>query len=101
MECKGVAVYCYRGREVQVLNIVNKKDGLQSTKEAKPKVCPNRTAGFTFLMRTECGKMYVTVNEDDDSACEVFTQPGKPRAYTSSQTRSYKSFIFFGIEAWC
>jgi ribonucleoside-diphosphate reductase alpha chain len=83
--CNGVTVYSDGSRNVQVLNLASKKEKQISPKEAKPRTRPMKTTGFTFLMHTGCGKMYVTINEDDKGACEVFTQLGKSGGCTSSQ----------------
>jgi ribonucleoside-diphosphate reductase alpha chain len=96
MDCKGVTVYRDGSRELQVLNIINKKGELQTK---PPRVRPNRTVGFTFLMHTGCGKMYVTVNEDDDGVCEVFTQLGKSGGCTSSQAEAISRLISLALRS--
>jgi ribonucleoside-diphosphate reductase alpha chain len=98
MGCKGVTVYRDGSRDVQVLNIASNKKA-RLTKEAKTRIRPNRTVGFTFLMHTGCGKMYVTVNEDDDGICEVFTQLGKSGGCTSSQAEAISRLISLALRS--
>ncbi|MDR1418445.1 MAG: vitamin B12-dependent ribonucleotide reductase [Endomicrobium sp.] len=98
MGCKGVTVYRDGSRDIQVLNIASNNEG-QQVKEAKTRVRPNRTVGFTFLMHTGCGKMYVTVNEDDDGICEVFTQLGKSGGCTSSQAEAISRLISLALRS--
>jgi ribonucleoside-diphosphate reductase alpha chain len=101
--CKGVTVYRDGSRDVQVLNLANKKEDAAAAKavyeEKRPRTRPKKTAGFTFLMHTGCGKMYVTVNEDDRGACEVFTQLGKSGGCTSSQSEAIARLISLALRS--
>lgn len=83
--CKGVTIYRDNSRDAQVLSVgsVNRKEG--TAKETKPECAPGisprpRPAvmrGFTEQVRIGCGKLYVTVNYDEEGICEVFTNTGK------------------------
>ncbi|MDR3274856.1 MAG: vitamin B12-dependent ribonucleotide reductase [Endomicrobium sp.] len=101
MNCKGVTVYRDGSRDVQVLNLANKKENQiqKPLQEIKPRPRPKKTKGFTFLMHTGCGKMYVTVNEDDKGACEVFTQLGKSGGCTSSQAEAISRLISLALRS--
>ncbi|MDR1434357.1 vitamin B12-dependent ribonucleotide reductase [Candidatus Endomicrobiellum devescovinae] len=97
--CNGVTVYRDGSRDVQVLNLASKKEEQILPKEAKPRMRPMKTTGFTFLMHTGCGKMYVTINEDDKGACEVFTQLGKSGGCTSSQAEAISRLISLALRS--
>jgi len=97
MGCKGVTVYRDGSRETQVLNLTNKKE--KKIQEITPRNRPKRTMGFTFLMHTGCGKMYVTVNEDSMGVCEVFTQLGKSGGCTSSQAEAVARLISLALRS--
>ncbi len=89
--CKGVTVYRYGSREGQVLNIgeVNKRQRVFPQQlnlvqpvlpgmRIKPRPRPPIVSGATTSIQTGCGKMYVTINEDDEgNPFEVFVQIGK------------------------
>ncbi|MDQ7824756.1 MAG: vitamin B12-dependent ribonucleotide reductase [Candidatus Eremiobacteraeota bacterium] len=85
--CKGITVYRYGSRESQVLNIQDdakkqvpvKKIASMLTEDRKilPRPRPSITTGTTEKIAIGCGNLYVTVNLDDLSICEVFTQTGK------------------------
>ena len=84
LECKGITIYRDGSRSEQVLNVgkVN-KDGAEVLHEAArvpsihPRSRPDVTIGFTERMKIGCGKLYITVNYDDEGLVEVFTNTGR------------------------
>ncbi|MBI5886531.1 MAG: vitamin B12-dependent ribonucleotide reductase [Deltaproteobacteria bacterium] len=94
--CKGVTVYRDGSRDVQVLT----KGSGSPTKAAaataevvpapvaspKPKVRGEVAFGVTRKIKTGCGNLYVTINEDEEGRpCEIFTQIGKAGGCVASQ----------------
>ncbi len=102
--CKGVTVYRDGSREDQVLvssktnEASNGKDqGAQAPK--KDRTRPKRVMGSTLLMHTGCGKMYVTINEDDEGVFEVFTQLGKSGGCTATQSEAIARLISLALRS--
>jgi ribonucleoside-diphosphate reductase alpha chain len=92
--CKGVTVYRDGSREEQVLST-----GKTAQKEAvvaqapiqkiSPRKRPDVIKGTTRLMKTGCGNLYVTINEDaKGNLFELFTQMGKAGGCASSQAEA-------------
>ncbi len=87
--CKGVTIYRDNSRDEQVLSttkVVEKPQTqehaeLAAQKRDRPKVL----GGKTYQMRTGCGPLYITINEDDAGLFEVFTTMGKAGGCASSQ----------------
>lgn len=80
--CKGVTIYRDNSRDAQVLNVGTEKDRREAATSdgvvgISPRKRPAVMRGFTEQVRIGCGKLYVTVNYDDEGICEVFTNTGK------------------------
>jgi ribonucleoside-diphosphate reductase alpha chain len=84
--CKGVTVYRDGSRENQVLS-VGTSSGQNAVLEKKvaPRNRPEITHGVTQRLETGCGHMYVTINTDEQGACEAFVQMGKVGGCASAQ----------------
>jgi len=86
--CKGCTIYRYGSRDAQVLNIKGKEktetiEEPQTKLEARAR--PDVTQGRTERITTGCGHLYVTINEDENGVCEIFTQIGKAGGCAGSQ----------------
>lgn len=102
--CKGVTVYRDGSREEQVLT---KKSGVKSQESGSgeqqriiPKKRPTVIKGATRFMKTGCGNLYVTVNEDENGKpFEVFTNIGKAGGCASSQAEAIGRLISLSLRS--
>ncbi len=95
--CKGVTIYRDRSREKQVLYkgvapLIEKKSGeeIPSTlSERRPRARKDVIHGSTRKIRTGCGNLYVTINEDEEgNLFEIFNQIGKAGGCAASQSEA-------------
>jgi ribonucleoside-diphosphate reductase alpha chain len=95
--CKGVTIYRDRSREKQVLYkgmACTHEDPLREEEampvaEIRPKARRDVIHGSTRKIRTGCGNLYVTVNEDEDgNLFEMFNQIGKAGGCAASQSEA-------------
>jgi ribonucleoside-diphosphate reductase alpha chain len=94
--CKGVTVYRDGSRDEQVLS--TKKADEKGQQDAKEKVVPKKRPsvirGSTRLMKTGCGNLYITINEDENGKpFEVFTNIGKAGGCAASQAEAIGRLI--------
>ncbi len=89
--CKGVTVYRDGSRQQQVLT--KGKKGEKQPEEGRQKIVPRKRPavikGTTRLMKTGCGNLYVTINEDEEGHLfELFTSMGKAGGCAASQSEA-------------
>ena len=60
---------------------------------------PPITEGRTRRMRTGDGTLYVTVNEDENGLCEVFTAIGKAGGTVAAQTEAISRLISLSLRS--
>jgi ribonucleoside-diphosphate reductase alpha chain len=99
--CKGVTIYRDRSRCSQVLN----KDqgagkGEISAQEREPRPRHEVTFGMTRKMKTGCGNLYVTINEDEEGHLfEIFNQMGKAGGCGASQSEAIGRLVSLALRS--
>ena len=104
--CKGVTVYRDGSREEQVLTTGKSKESSQqpaaSSQQQKiiPRKRPEMIKGSTRLMKTGCGHLYITINEDEKGHLfELFTSMGKAGGCASSQAEAIGRLISLALRS--
>jgi ribonucleoside-diphosphate reductase alpha chain len=93
MDCKGVTIYRDGSRDKQVLSMLKKEEqalrmSMNEEKAVIKRERPKVLKGWTYQMRTGCGPLYVTVNEDKAGIFELFTTMGKAGGCAASQSEA-------------
>jgi len=93
--CKGVTVYRDGSRDEQVLSTGKAKENSRplENEPVQQKIVPRKRPevinGATRLMKTGCGHLYITVNEDGKGHLfELFTSMGKAGGCAASQSEA-------------
>ena len=104
--CKGVTIYRDRSRTKQVLykGVVSPRcdqsedEEELSLLEKRPRARKNVIHGSTRKVRTGCGNLYVTVNEDEEgNLFEIFNQIGKAGGCAASQSEAIGRLVSLAL----
>ena len=107
---KGITVYREGSREG--ILITDKKEENDKIEQAEyneiavdtmvdksPRTRPNQTSGVTRRIRTGEGTLYITINEDENGLCEVFTTIGKAGGNAAAQSEAISRLISLSLRS--
>ena len=103
---KGITVYREGSREgILITNDDKEKDKKNSTDvsaeklEGSPRLRPTQTLGLTRRIKTGEGTLYITINEDEQGLCEVFTTIGKAGGNAAAQSEAISRLISLALRS--
>ena len=99
--CKGVTIYRDKSREVQVITkgTENAEKGAPPLAKIAPRRRPQELQGKTIEMTAGCGKLYVTINADEQGPFEVFASLGKAGGCAAAQTEATARLVSQGLRS--
>lgn len=109
--CKGGTIYRDGSRDVQILATdasklgkdvveqLDKKELMALEEPIIPKDRPMELQGTTYRMKTTYGHLYVTINNDDGKAFEVFASLGKSGGFFLAQTEAITRLISLALRS--
>ena len=71
----------------------------QEVLEKTPRSRPPQTSGVTRRIRTGEGTLYITINEDKNGLCEVFTTIGKAGGNAAAQSEAISRLISLALRS--
>ncbi len=106
---KGITVYREGSREGILVteesenkNIKEKENSQlfsEPMADKSPRTRPNQTSGVTRRIRTGEGTLYITINEDENGLCEVFTTIGKAGGNAAAQSEAISRLISLSLRS--
>jgi ribonucleoside-diphosphate reductase alpha chain len=113
--CKGVTIYRDGSRDEQVLSTGATEKARKAVaagqhmavasaspelaEEKKPRNRPVLTHGVTQKLPTGCGNLYITINEDEEGICEVFSTMGKSGGCAASQSEAVSRMVSLALRS--
>jgi len=105
---KGITVYREGSRE-GILITEDKKENDSANAESQiaadfsnektPRLRPVETNGITRRIRTGEGTLYITINQDENGLCEVFTAIGKAGGNAAAQSEAISRLISLALRS--
>lgn len=99
--CKGITIYRDGSREAQVLSVgtATAKGGNGHRPLKTPRARSQALSGTTRKMPTGCGNLYVTINDADGEAFELFAQIGKAGGCAGSQAEAIGRLVSLALRS--
>jgi ribonucleoside-diphosphate reductase alpha chain len=104
---KGITVYREGSREGILVTkkeeddrtVAKEKEATASKVTPSPRGRPIITNGVTRRIRTGEGSLYITINEDQEGLCEVFTTIGKAGGNAAAQSEAISRLISLALRS--
>ena len=105
---KGITVYREGSREGILITDDKKESDSAKAKsqvtanlsdEKTPRIRPVETNGITRRIRTGEGTLYITINQDENGLCEVFTTIGKAGGNAAAQSEAISRLISLALRS--
>ena len=105
---KGITVYREGSREGILITEEETKTSeekekkvtaIEKNEERTPRSRPTQTSGVTRRIRTGEGTLYITINEDENGLCEVFTTIGKAGGNAAAQSEAISRLISLSLRS--
>ena len=99
---KGITVYREGSREgILITDDKSSENKEQNSENAEMKTARNRPSitEVKLDVRTGDGTLYVTINEDENGLCEVFTAIGKADGTVAAQTEAISRLISLALRS--
>jgi ribonucleoside-diphosphate reductase alpha chain len=100
--CKGITIFRDGCLEQQVLTLgsgTKKEEAPAGPARLKPRARPDVVQGQTRAMTSGCGKLYITINSDEQGPFEVFAQMGKAGGCAASQAEGLARLISLSLRS--
>ena len=106
---KGITVYREGSREGILITDDDKEKDKEASNDASarkiekvegsPRLRPTQTLGLTRRIKTGEGTLYITINEDEQGLCEVFTTIGKAGGNAAAQSEAISRLISLALRS--
>jgi ribonucleoside-diphosphate reductase alpha chain len=102
---KGITVYREGSREGILITekkeeeVSEQEEENETLVEKSPRTRPTQTSGVTRRIRTGEGTLYITINEDENGLCEVFTTIGKAGGNAAAQSEAISRLISLSLRS--
>ena len=87
------------GDDSDTLTVAQTKENNTSKVSPSPRGRPVITSGVTRRIRTGEGSLYITINEDQEGLCEVFTTIGKAGGNAAAQSEAISRLISLALRS--
>ncbi|MBC8345419.1 MAG: adenosylcobalamin-dependent ribonucleoside-diphosphate reductase [Candidatus Marinimicrobia bacterium] len=87
------------GKNIEDIAATSRVESEMPVVEKRPRIRPHTTEGVTRRIRTGEGTLYITINQDENGLCEVFTTIGKAGGNAAAQSEAISRLISLALRS--